>query len=147
MGGVLTGIKKGRKWLADRLFSIFRIHPDEITRIMLWMSFLAGMLYLFDHPTYAVVFVGFTVLFDGFDGAMARKLGLDRPYVDMAADRYSEFFIFSSFLYLHTRPSAFIFLGLGILNNFLPWRRIPILPLRQIFFIWGILYVLGFRGF
>lgn len=142
--GLLEILKDFRKRGADAVLNNVSMHADEATRLGMWLCFGASVALLLNALFWALMLLIGGLIFDVVDGAMARRQGLDRPEVDWAADRYTEFVIFSALIYRRPGPLSLGFFLLFLLNVFLPVKRIPVLPLRQALAVYlGALFVTG----
>lgn len=139
----LEAVKDFRKHAADAAFGGISIHPDEATRISAWLCLATSMAMLLGAWLAAFLLLMGGLIFDVVDGAVARRQGLHRPEVDWAADRYTEFAIFSAFIYRRPGPLSLAFFLLYLLNNFLPIRSMPALPLRQVFAIYLFIHLVA----
>jgi len=129
---ILGAVKGFRKTAADIVLNNVRMHPDEATRVSMWLCFATSSAILLGAWLWALLLLIAGLFFDVVDGAMARRYGVNRPEVDWAADRYTEFIIFAALIFRGPGPFSLAFFLLFLFNNFLPVGKIPILPLRQV---------------
>ncbi|MDI6791748.1 MAG: hypothetical protein QME81_02610 [bacterium] len=118
--------------MADSLVPSLPFQAKEATRIGGWLSLGCALALLSKNLLIAAILLSLVLVFDVIDGVLARRAGENNPEIDWAADRFSEFMIGSAYLIYHPGWGGTTFLLLFVANNFLPWRRIPVLPLRHI---------------
>ncbi|MEW5768085.1 MAG: CDP-alcohol phosphatidyltransferase family protein [bacterium] len=132
---ILDQLTRKRKNLADYLIPPLPFQAKEATRVGGWLSLGCALALLGQKPLLAAFLLFLVLVFDGIDGVLARRAGENNAEIDWAADRFSEFMIGSAYLIYHPGWGGIIFLLLFVMNNFLPWRRIPVLPLRQVWLV------------
>jgi len=127
--------------------SVSHVHPDYITFSSLIVSFFLSVSILLENPTfvYIEILLLIVIILDALDGASARIRNISHPEKDIAADRFSELIIAAALINKNFPGSLIIFL-LVIINIFLPYRFIPILPLRiflliYFFILWKFSYI------
>lgn len=132
-----TAFTSFRKKTADKLFTaLYRVFPvdaDEITRLSGWMGFIAALLILIKADIAAAIVIVIMILTDGIDGTYARLQNKNSPQTDWGMDRFTEAILVGA-VFMRAPESLFslAFAGLFILNNFLPFRFFPVLPLRHL---------------
>jgi phosphatidylglycerophosphate synthase len=132
-----TAFRKNLMDSVGKKLNLKSINPDYITVASLIVSFF--LLFLLLLPKVSLLAVETLllsiVLFDALDGAAARAQGINNPEKDVAADRFSELLITSA-LVNRDYPYSLLLLFLTIVNIFLPYKFIPILPLRIVFIVY-----------
>ena len=82
------------------LFRKLKFKPDYLTITSLVLSLISGVLFFLKYYNIGFGVLAVALLFDIFDGALARKLNLTSDkgeFKDMIADRISELFVFLAF--------------------------------------------------
>jgi phosphatidylglycerophosphate synthase len=129
-----------RKKLVDVIatkIAIGSLNPDYITVSSLIVSFFLSLFLLLPNPSFLFIelLLASIVLFDALDGAAARVRGVNNPEKDISADRFSELLIISAIV-SKDYPGGLPILFISLVNIFLPYKFIPILPLRILLFIY-----------
>ncbi len=89
------------------------ISPNMLTFTGFLVTILAGYLYAMGRFTLAAFVLLFAGLFDVFDGDVARlsnKVTRYGAFLDSTLDRFTEFFVFSGFLYYFRNDFLMVFL-------------------------------------
>jgi len=123
-----------RKKLVDILankIAIGSVNPDYITISSLVVSFFLSLLLLLPHPSFLFIELLLVniLLLDALDGAAARARKINNPEKDVSADRFSELLITVT-LVTKDYPGGMLIFFISLINILLPYKFIPILPLR-----------------
>jgi len=138
--GLHRNFTRFRKRLVDTVannMGISSLNPDYITIASLVISFFLSLFLLLPNPSFLPIELLLLniIMFDALDGAAARARGVSNPEKDVAADRFSELLIASA-LVTKDYPGGLLVFSISLMNLFLPYKFIPILPLRVLLLIY-----------
>ena len=96
-----------------RLFVAMGVHPNVLTFTGFLITTISGYFYAMGDFITAALVLLFAGLFDVFDGDVARMSGKVSRYgafLDSTLDRFTEFFVFSGFVYYFRNDFKMVFL-------------------------------------
>lgn len=96
-----------------RIFVKIGIHPDVLTITGFLVTILSGYFYAIGKFIIGALVLLFAGLFDVFDGDVARmsnKVTKYGAFLDSTLDRFTEYFVFSGFIYYFRHDFKMVFL-------------------------------------
>ena len=126
-------LTQARKSGADRLFGGWRFSfsGSEVTRVGAWLCLFAAIARFQDRVGWALALLLAALILDIFDGVVARQRGENNPEIDLAADRFGELVFVGALFWRDSLWVALAYTTCYFANVFLPFKRVPVLPLRH----------------